>query len=76
MSKAASAPGDRLLRFGMIVTVIGLLLSSVALLPLVIPTLELPGAWWFLSMITGVGLALVILGLIRASRARRGDRVP
>lgn len=76
MSKAASAPGDRLLRIGMIVTVIGLLLSSVALLPLVIPTLELPGAWWFLSMITGVGLALVILGLIRASRARREDRVP
>ncbi len=58
------------------VTVIGLLLSAVALLPLVFPDLELPGAWWFLSMITGVGLALVIFGLIRASRARRGDRVP
>ena len=76
MAKATSAPGDRVLRIGMIVTVIGLLLSSVALLPLIFPSLELPGAWWFLSMITGVGLALVILGLIRASRARRGDRVP
>lgn len=72
----ASAPGDRLLRVGMVVTVIGLLLSSVALLPLVFPDLDLPGAWWFLSMTTGLGLALVILGLIRASRARRGDRVP
>lgn len=61
---------------GIVVTVIGLLLSSIALLPLFFPNLELPGTWWFLSMITGVGLALVILGLIRASRARRGDRVP
>jgi hypothetical protein len=60
----------------MIVTVIGLILSSIALLPLIFPGVQLPGAWWFLSMITGVGLALVILGLIRASRARRGDRVP
>ena len=72
----ASAPGDRLLRVGLVVTVIGLLLSSIALLPLLFPNLELPGAWWFLSMITGMGLALVIFGLIRASRARRGDRVP
>ena len=72
----ASAPGDRLLRVGLIVTVLGLLLSSVALLPLLFPSVELPGAWWFLSMTTGVGLALVIAGLIRASRARRGDRVP
>jgi len=60
----------------MVVTVIGLALSTVALLPLIFPDLALPGAWWFLSMITGVGLALVIFGLIRASRARRGDRVP
>jgi hypothetical protein len=72
----AAAPGDRLLRVGMIVTVVGLILSSIALLPLLFPDLRLPGAWWFLSMITGVGLALVIFGLIRASRARRGDRVP
>ena len=72
----ASAPGDRLLRVGLIVTIVGLLLSSVALLPLLFPSLELPGAWWFLSMTIGVGLSLVIAGLIRASRARRGDRVP
>ena len=60
----------------MVVTIVGLILSSIALLPLFFPNLELPGAWWFLSMITGVGLALVILGLIRASRGRRADRVP
>ncbi len=61
---------------GIVVTIIGLVLSSIALLPLAFPDLSLPGAWWFLSMTTGVGLALVIIGLIRASRARRGDHVP
>lgn len=71
-----TAPGDRLLRLGIVVTVIGLALTLVALLPLIVPSVQLPGAWWFLSMLTGVGLALVIVGLIRAARARRGQRVP
>ena len=71
-----TAPGDRLLRLGIVVTVIGLALTLVALLPLIVPSVNLPGAWWFLSMLTGVGLALVIVGLIRAARARRGQRVP
>lgn len=71
-----AAPGDRILRLGILVTIVGLALTVVALLPLVVPSVRLPGAWWFLSMLTGVGLALVIAGLIRAARARRGDRVP
>lgn len=71
-----TAPGDRLLRLGIVVTIIGLALTLVALIPLFVPSVQLPGAWWFLSMLTGVGLALVIVGLIRAARARRGHRVP
>lgn len=63
--------GDRLLRIGAVVTVIGLLCTVIAMLPLVVPGLELPSAWWFLSMITGVGLALVILGLAVSARSRR-----
>ena len=63
--------GDRLLRIGGIVTVIGLVCTLIAMLPLVVPGLELPSAWWFLSMITGVGLALVILGLAVSARSRR-----
>jgi hypothetical protein len=69
MAKERS-PGDRLLRFGAVVTVIGLVCTVIAMLPLVVPSLELPSAWWFLSMITGVGLALVIAGLAVSARAR------
>lgn len=65
------SPGDRLLRVGAVVTVIGLVCTVIAMLPLVVPSLELPSAWWFLSMITGVGLALVIAGLAVSARARR-----
>jgi hypothetical protein len=64
-------PGDRILRIGAVVTVIGLVCTLIAILPLVIPGLELPSAWWFLSMITGVGLALVIVGLAVSARSRR-----
>ncbi len=52
-------------------TVIGLVCTVIAMLPLVIPSLELPSAWWFLSMITGIGLALVIAGLAVSARSRR-----
>jgi hypothetical protein len=65
--------GDRLLRIGAVVTVVGLICTVIAMLPLVIPDLELPSAWWFLSMITGVGLALVIIGLAVSARARRRE---
>jgi hypothetical protein len=64
--------GDRLLRIGALVTVIGLVCTVIAMLPLVVPDLELPPVWWFLSMITGVGLALVIVGLAVSARSRRG----
>jgi hypothetical protein len=64
--------GDRLLRIGAVVTVIGLVCTVIAMLPLVVPGLELPSVWWFLSMITGVGLALVIAGLAVSARSRRG----
>lgn len=63
--------GDRLMRIGIWVTVVGLLAALIAMSPLVIPELELPGVWWFLAMITGVGLALVIAGLARSARERR-----
>ena len=63
--------GDRLLRIGAVVTVIGLVCTVIAMLPLVVPGLELPSVWWFLSMITGVGLALVIVGLAVSARSRR-----
>ena len=52
-------------------TALGLVATLIAMLPLVFPDLALPGVWWFLAMITGVGLALVIAGLARSARERR-----
>lgn len=73
--RATSPKGDILLRTGAVVTVIGLACALVAMAPLVVPSIELPGVWWFLSMLTGVGLALVIFGLLRSSRARRAVQI-
>jgi hypothetical protein len=73
--RAASPKGDLLLRTGAVITVIGLACALVAMTPLVVPSIELPGVWWFFSMLTGVGLALVILGLLRSSRARRAIQI-
>lgn len=64
-----------MLRAGVVVTAIGLICTLVAIAPLVIPSLEMSGLWWFLSMLTGVGIALVLVGLVRSARSRRGTRV-
>ena len=66
-----SAPGDRLLKAGVVVTVLGLVCALIAIVPLVVPAIEPSSIWWFLSMLTGVGLALVLVGLIRSARSRR-----
>ena len=73
--RAASPKGDLLLRTGAVITVIGLACVLIAMTPLLMPSVELSGVWWFLSMLTGVGLALVIIGLLRSSRARRAIHI-
>jgi hypothetical protein len=65
---------DRILRIGVVVTVIGLIATLIAILPLFSSDIELPGYWWFLSMITGVGLAIIIVGFIIGARERRSPR--
>ena len=62
---------DRVLRIGGWLTALGLVFTLIACLPLVFPSLQLPSAMWFLAMLTGVGLAVVIVGLALGARARR-----
>jgi len=69
MPEQARGPGDRLLRAGVAVTGLGMALTLIAMLPLV-TDLELPSALWWLSMLTGVGLAMIIVGLARNGRRR------
>lgn len=59
-----------MLRVGVWLTFIGLVFSVVAMLPLVLP-IELPSAFWFLSMITGVGLVVMMAGFVVSGRERR-----
>ncbi len=61
---------DRVIRAGAAITVLGIIFSLIALLPL-ITDIELPSTWWFLSMVTGIGLATVLVGLTMSARSRR-----
>lgn len=67
----SDSPGDRTLRIGAAVTLVGLVFVLIALLPLVSPGITLPGVFWFLAMLTGVGLIIVIVGLVQGARQRR-----
>jgi hypothetical protein len=60
---------QRVIKAGAILTIIGIIASLIAILPLV-SDIELSGTWWFLSMITGVGLATVLVGLTMSARSR------
>ena len=73
-SGAVRAPGDRLVRAGVVVTGIGIVVTLVAILPLV-SDVELPSSFWWLSMLTGVGLAMVLVGLLRNGRRRSRAQV-
>ncbi len=66
-----TTPADRVLRIGGAITVVGLVFTAIAMLPLLVPSLELPGAMWFLAMLTGVGLIVVCAGLVMGARGRR-----
>jgi hypothetical protein len=60
---------QRVIKAGAILTIIGIVATLIAILPL-ISDIELSGTWWFLSMITGVGLATVLAGLTMSARSR------
>lgn len=69
-----TSSADRILRIGGWITALGLLFTVVAILPLVFPSLAMPSALWWLSMLTGVGLIIVFIGLITGARQRRSRR--
>ena len=62
--------GDRLMKIGMVITVVGMVFSLIALIP--IRDGEDPPSWlWWMAMSSGLGLAIVLVGLRRAAIARR-----
>jgi formate-dependent nitrite reductase membrane component NrfD len=74
MPDVATAPGDRLIRAGVVTSVAGMVMALVSLLPLV-TDLELPSLFWALSMLTGIGFALILIGLARKGRRRARAQV-
>jgi hypothetical protein len=72
--RAQTTPADRVLRIGGWITAAGLVFTLIAIIPLVLPSVQLPGAMWFLSMLTGVGLIVVFVGLVMGARERRSPR--
>lgn len=56
---------------GVVLFALGAIFTLVAMSPLVLPV-ELPGVWWFLAMLVGLGFAMIMLGLL--GRARRRSR--
>ena len=54
---------------GSVILASGMLLTLIAVLPLFID-LQLPWYWWALSMLTGLGLLLILVGLSRSSKTR------
>ncbi len=70
---ARARRADAVLRTGAVITAIGLVCLVVAIVPLVAPTVHLPGIMWFAAMLLAVGLVVVFVGLAFAARGRRGS---
>ena len=70
----SSSPADRILRIGGWITALGLFFTLVAIIPLILPSVEMPSIMWGLSMLTGVGLIIVFVGLVVGARQRRAQR--
>lgn len=60
---------DRLIRAGGVLVALGMVLTLIAISPLLFGG-QLPSAWWTLSMITGVGLIVLLIGLRTAGSTR------
>ena len=62
------------MRIGIVLLVTGMICTLIAVLPLVISGLNLPSFWWGLSMLTAVGLAVILVGLRSSSKTRTKSR--
>lgn len=64
-------PGDLLVRTGAIVFLVGAVGTVATVAPLLLHTRRLPTPAYFVSMLMGVGLAIALVGLLRAAMAQR-----
>ena len=74
-----SAPGDGLVRAGVVVFAVGAVATLVTVAPLFLGTDPFPTVAYLVSMLMGVGFALAAAGVLRSvaaqrRQARRGGR--
>ncbi|MEG3627425.1 hypothetical protein [Streptomyces poriticola] len=67
----SAGPGDRLIRAGAIVFVVGAVATVVTVAPLFLGTTPFPTYMFGLSMLMGVGFAVAGAGVLRSAAAGR-----
>ncbi|MGO4755371.1 hypothetical protein AB4212_43380, partial [Streptomyces sp. 2MCAF27] len=66
-----TAPGDQMVRLGVIVFGVGAVATLITVAPLFLGLHPLPSAAYFVCMLMGVGFALSAAGLLRSIAAQR-----
>lgn len=69
VSTPSSGPGDRLVRIGAIVFLVGALSTLATMAPLFLGTRPLPSVFWSLCMLMGAGFLIAAAGVVRSVRA-------
>lgn len=60
--KTPKSPSERVIYVGETLMVAGMILSLIAISPL-LTNISLGSIWWFLAMITGVGFVVLLVGI-------------
>ncbi|MFD7505762.1 hypothetical protein [Streptomyces sp. NPDC059850] len=68
-----NAPGDRLVRIGVIVFAIGAIATLATVAPLFLGADPLPSVAYFVCMLMGVGFALAAAGMLKSIAAQRRE---
>ncbi|MGP3983522.1 hypothetical protein [Streptomyces sp. KR80] len=71
MTSTPARPGDRLVRIGAIVFLIGAVATAATVAPLFLGADPLPPAAYFVCMLMGLGFALAAAGLLRSIATQR-----
>ncbi|MBW5252916.1 hypothetical protein JGS39_28720 [Streptomyces sp. P01-B04] len=74
MSTPTSGAGDRLVRVGAIIFLLGALSTLATMAPLFLGTDPLPSVFWSLCMLMGVGFLIAAAGVVRSARAGSAQR--
>lgn len=69
VSTPSPGAGDRLVRIGAIVFLLGALSTLATMAPLFLGTDPLPSVFWSLCMLMGVGFLIAAAGVVRSARA-------